>query len=172
MRYSKKKSEKSERIKLGKLHHICVAVNDVEEKAKSFSLFGIGPFEIGLFTSPSTKATLYGKPQGWSMKGGNAKLGSISIELQQTVQGRTLSNDFLAKKGEGIHHIAFECNPPFGEEIAKCERLGIRALQLDQSFEDPSYGWAYMDTEKLVGFVIELLCLPPEKRKSRAVILE
>ena len=165
MNKSKTKSKGENRIELGKLHHICLAVKDVEKTAKAFSaIFGISPFKMGLFETPSTMGILYGKPQGWRIKIGNTKVSPIVLELQQTVGGETASNDFLKIKGEGLHHIAFECNPPIDDEIAKWKRNGIEALQIDKSFDDPRYGWAYMDTSNLVGCILELLCLPPNKR--------
>lgn len=37
-------------------------------------------------------------------------------------------------------------------------------MQIDRNLsDDPRYGWAYIDTEKLVGYVIEIMCFPPDE---------
>lgn len=162
---SKSKPITEDKIVLRELHHVCLAVEDVEKTAKAFStMFGIGPFRISLYESPSTRATVYGKPQSYRLKFGSAKAGPVVIELVQTLEGKTAIDDFLKRRGEGIHHLAFECDPPLDDEVARWKRLGIEALQIDKNLsDDPRYGWAYMDTERLVGCVLEIMCLPPKK---------
>jgi len=161
----KNKPTTEDRIVLREIDHVCLAVENVEKTLAVFStMFGIGPFQISLYESPSTRAMVYGKPQGYRLKFGSAKVGPIVLELVQKLEGKTAIDDFLKKKGEGIHHLAFECDPPLDDELAKWKRRGIEALQIDKNLsEDPKYGWAYMDTEKLVGCVLEIMCLPPKK---------
>lgn len=155
-----------DRIVLGEMRHVCLAVRDVEKTAEAFStIFGIGPFRITLYESPSTRATVYGKPQGYRLKFGHAEAGPVEIELVQTLEGEASIDDFIEKRGEGIHHLAFERDPPLDDELRKWKELGVEALQVDRSLsDDPKYGWAYMDTEKLVGCVLEIMCLPPEEK--------
>ncbi len=152
-----------DRILLREMHHVCLAVRDVEKTAEAFStIFGIGPFRITLYESPSTRATLYGKPQGYRLKFAHAEAGPVEIELVQTLEGKAAIDDFIERRGEGIHHLAFECHPPLDDELRKWKELGVEALQIDRSLsDDPKYGWAYMDTERLVGCVLEIMCLPP-----------
>jgi methylmalonyl-CoA/ethylmalonyl-CoA epimerase len=153
----------NDEIMLRDLHHVSLLVRDVEKSAENFAkLFGIGPFSVTPYNAPATKATVYGKNCGYRLKFGNAKIGAITLELVQTVDGHSALTDYLEKHGEGLHHLAYNCPPPIDDELAKWKKRGIDALQVDKSIsDDPRYGWAYMDTEKLVGCVIEILCLPP-----------
>jgi 4-hydroxyphenylpyruvate dioxygenase-like putative hemolysin len=153
----------NDEIMLRDLHHVSLLVRDVEKSAENFAkVFGIGPFSVTQYNAPATKATVYGKSCGYRLKFGNAKIGSITLELVQTVDGNSALTDHLEKHGEGLHHLAYNCPPPIDDELAKWKKRGIDALQVDKSIsDDPRYGWAYMDTEKLVGCVIEILCLPP-----------
>lgn len=165
MRNGGRKNKQKNKIVLDKMHHICLAVDNVEKTAEAFStMFGIGPFQIRIYESPSTKATVHGKPQGYRLKFGSAKVGEVEIELVQTLEGRAAIDDFLKSRGEGIHHLAFERKTLLEDELVEWKRLGIEAIQVDRNLsEDPRYGWAYMDTEKLLGCIIEIMCLPPKK---------
>jgi 4-hydroxyphenylpyruvate dioxygenase-like putative hemolysin len=159
------KSAAKEGITLRKLHHICLAVRDVDKTAESFStIFGIGPFRKSLYKSPPSRAIVNGKPQGYSLKFASAQLGPITIEIVQPIEGKTAVDDFLRRRGEGLHHLAFECDPPIDEEVERWRKKGVEALQIDKNIsDDPKYGWAYMDTERIVGCVLEIMCLPPKK---------
>ena len=150
-------------IMLRDFHHVSLLVRNVEKSAENFAkVFGIGPFSVTPYDAPAAKATVYGKPCGYKLKFGNAKMGSIPLELVQPVEGHSALTDYITKHGEGLHHLAFSCPPPIDEELAKWKKRGIEALQVDKSIsDDPRYGWAYMDTEKLVGCIIEIVCLPP-----------
>lgn len=158
-----RRNSTDDRIVLREMRHVCLAVKDVEKTAEAFStIFGISPFRITLYESPSTKATVYGKPQGYRLKFAHAKAGAVEIELVQTLEGKAAIDDFIERRGQGIHHLAFECEPPLDDELEKWKRLGIEALQVDRNLsDDPRYGWAYMDTERLIGCVVEIMCLPP-----------
>jgi catechol 2,3-dioxygenase-like lactoylglutathione lyase family enzyme len=153
-----------DRIVLRRIHHVCLAVRDVEKTAEAFSaIFGVSPFRITVYESAPTRATVYGKPQGYRLKFAHAEVGPVGIELVQTLEGKSAIDDFIERRGEGIHHLAFECDPPLDNELRKWKEQGVEALQIDRSLtDDPRYGWAYMDTERLVGCVLEIMCLPPE----------
>jgi hypothetical protein len=150
-------------VMLQDFHHICLLVRDVEKAAENFAkTFGIGPFVATPYEAPASKAMVRGRPQGYKLKFANAKIGPITLELVEAVEGDSALTDFLKQRGEGLHHLAYCCPPPIDDELAKWKKLGIDALQVDKSIsDDPRYGWAYMDTEKLVGCIIEIMCLPP-----------
>jgi methylmalonyl-CoA/ethylmalonyl-CoA epimerase len=150
-------------VMLQNFHHICLLVRDVEKAAENFAkMFSIGPFVTTLHEAPASRAMVRGRPQGYKLKFANAKMGPITLELVQPVEGDSAVTDFLKERGEGLHHLAYSCPPLIDDELAKWKKLGIDALQVDKSIsDDPRYGWAYMDTEKLVGCIIEIMCLPP-----------
>ena len=152
-----------DKVILQDFHHICLLVRDVEKAAKNFAdNFGIGPFVVTPYEAPASKAWVHGKPQGYKLKFANAKIGPITLELVQPVEGNSALTEFLKERGEGLHHLAYKCPPPIDEELARWKKLGVEALQLDKSIhKDPSYGWAYMDSERLVGCILEIMCLPP-----------
>lgn len=76
--------------------------------------------------------------------------------LGESLEGRTIYQEFLEEHGEGPHHIGVPTPLPFDAELEKWERLGIEALQVNR-MEAPGEGWAYMDTQGLVGCILEIL---------------
>jgi hypothetical protein len=92
----------------------------------------------------------------YTLKFGHAKVGPMYLELVQTLEGKTIYQEFLEKHGEGIHHIGVPTPLPFETEFKKWQKLGIKPLQVNR-MEDPEEGWAYMDTQDIAGCIIEML---------------
>lgn len=146
-----------DKIILREIVHVCIVVRDVEKTAKAFAdNFGVGPWRIRRIHSPSTRASLRGEPVEYTLKFGHARMGPITLELVETVDGKTIYQEFLEEHGEGIHHIGVPTPLPFDAEIEKWQKLGIKPLQINK-MEDPEEGWAYMDTQGLVGCILEIL---------------
>jgi 4-hydroxyphenylpyruvate dioxygenase-like putative hemolysin len=149
-----------DRIMLSDITHVCVAVRDVEKTAALYSsLFGIGPFTIRQVHTPADRATVHGAPTAYTLKFGYAKTGAVTLELVETVEGETIYKEYVAQHGEGIHHIGFRAPPPVDQELEQWQKQGIEPLQVNYR-DDPKYGWAYMDTQRLVGCLIEIVCDP------------
>lgn len=146
-----------DRIQLREIVHACVVVRDVEKTAKNISEnFGIGPFEVRLKSYPESQATLRGAAVEYTLKFAYANVGPITLELVETVKGKTIYQEFLEEHGEGLHHLGFPTPLPFDSELKKWEQRGIKPLQVSW-LDDPEEGWAYMDTQKIAGFILEIL---------------
>lgn len=146
-----------DKIMLREIVHVCVVVRDVEERARAFAeKFGIGPWRIRVVRTPSTRASVRGEPLDYTLKFGHARVGPVTLELVETVEGRTIYQEFLEKHGEGLHHIGVPTPVPFDAELEKWRRQGIESLQANR-MEDPEEGWAYMDTQDIVGCILEIL---------------
>jgi len=146
-----------DKILLNEIVHACIVVRNVEKTAKTLAeKYGIGPFEIRQKTYPKTNASIRGEPVEYTLKFGYSKVGSIVLELVETVKGKSIYNEFLEAHGEGIHHIGFPTPLPFETELRKWESQGVKALQVSK-LDDPEEGWAYMDTQSDVGFIMEIL---------------
>ena len=146
-----------DKIMLREIVHVCLVVRDVEKTAKTFvEKLGIGPFRIRILHSPASRASVRGEPVEYKLKFAHAKVGPIYLELVETLEGKSIYQEFLQKHGEGIHHIGVPTPLPFDAELEKWEKLGIKPLQVNRQ-DDPEEGWAYMDTRGLVGFIVEVL---------------
>ena len=137
--------------------HVCVVVRDVGKTAKALAdRFGIGPWEVHRKSYPKSQATFRGEPVECTFKFAYAKAGPITLELAEPISGKSSYREFLDKHGEGLHHIGFAAPLPFDAEVKKWQRQGIKPIQ-SAKLDDPEEGWAYMDTQDLVGFTMEIL---------------
>jgi methylmalonyl-CoA/ethylmalonyl-CoA epimerase len=151
------RSVPKDRIMLREVVHVCVVVRDVEKTAGAFAeKFGIGPWRIRVVHTPSSRASVRGEPVDYTLKFGHARVGPVTLELVETVEGKTIYQEFLEEHGEGIHHIGVPTPVPFDAELEKWRGQGVEALQVNR-MEDPEEGWAYMDTHGLVGCILEIL---------------
>ena len=141
------------------LCQIAIVVKSIDETVKFYSeVFGIGPFEIREAHFPT--ATYYGKKAGYRGKRAFAQLGPVTLELIELIEGKTVHEDFLKEKGEGLHHIGFNV-----KDLDRCEEEARKAgLKIIQGFrrEDGS-GFAYVDSDRIGGAMFELIQRPVPK---------
>lgn len=79
-----------------KLEHIGIAVKDLEKSNKLFAtIFNQQPYKLEEVESEHVKTSFF-------------KTGESKIELLQATDANSAIAKFIEKKGEGIHHLAFE----------------------------------------------------------------
>jgi methylmalonyl-CoA/ethylmalonyl-CoA epimerase len=129
-----------------------VVVKSIDETIEYYKkIFGFGPFEIREVEFPH--ATYYGKIAGYRGKRAFFNLGPIEIELIELKDGKTIHEDFLREKGEGLHHIAFRVKN-LEEARRRAEMAGLKVIQ---GFASPDgTGYAYLDSDKVGGVIFEL----------------
>jgi methylmalonyl-CoA/ethylmalonyl-CoA epimerase len=142
-----------------KLCQIAVVVNSIDETVKFYQeSFGMGPFEIRVVDFPN--ATYHGKKAGYRGKRAFAKLGPVTLELIELIEGKTVHEDFLREKGEGLHHIGFEVQD-LQKAVGEAEKQGMKVVQ-GATREDGS-GFAYLNSDKVGGMMVELIQWPKAK---------
>tara|TARA_B100000965_G_C19300526_1_gene629964 strand:- start:88 stop:489 length:402 start_codon:yes stop_codon:yes gene_type:complete len=95
-----------------KIEHIGLAVKDLSASNKIFnSLFKISPYKEETVASEKVKTSFY-------------KIGDVKIELLQDVGKNGIIANFIKKRGEGLHHIAFEVEN-IQEEIGRLKERGL-----------------------------------------------
>jgi methylmalonyl-CoA/ethylmalonyl-CoA epimerase len=150
---SQKKPEQRDKIFAPEnLYQIGIVVKDIDETIKYYEkLFGFGPFEVR-YVDYST-ATYYGKVAGYRGKRAFFFLGPIQIELIELVDGKTIHEDFLRAKGEGLNHLGFRVDN-IEEAKKRADELGFKVIQ---SFTRPdNTGFAYIDSDKIGGVIFEM----------------
>lgn len=141
---------------LKEINQVCVVVEDLKGSMERYwKLFGLGPWSVYTFAPPElTDMIVRGKPETYSMKIGLTNIGPLMFELIQPLEGESIYKEFLEKKGEGLHHIASFKLDDVEEAIEYLKKQGISVLQSGRWHG--SY-FAYMDTEKTLGMVVELV---------------
>ena len=88
---------------LNTINHIGIAVKNLESSMELFTkIFGINDFHLETVEQQKVSVASF-------------KLGEIRIELTAATSEDSPIAKFLEKKGEGIHHIAFETDNVISE---------------------------------------------------------
>jgi catechol 2,3-dioxygenase-like lactoylglutathione lyase family enzyme len=125
------------------------------------ALFGIGPFRLVEWPDrPEAKFYYRGVEESVRFKQAFVQSGAVEIELIQPLEGRSGYRDFLDQTGGGIHHVLFEVTDidPVIQELAKS---GVAVRQSGTGIR-PGTRWALLDTQELLGFLVELRHRPGE----------
>lgn len=141
------------------LVQIGVVVRDLDKVTAALSqVFGIGPFRT-IDWPPADRADIqrfyYGKPGSFRARMAFTELGPIELELIQPLEGESIWADFLEKHGEGIHHIRFNV-PDVEPVIEYLAGHNVGVAQMGSGLR-PGTTWVNLDTERLVGFTIEIM---------------
>lgn len=108
---------------------LSIVVRDLEATMKTYvERYGIGPWELYEF-NPATvsEQTRDGEPSEYAIRLAVTMVGSVQWELVQPLDDRSIYADFLAEKGEGVHHVAVG-GRPYTEELEAMRANGRRVL--------------------------------------------
>ena len=98
-----------------KLEHIGIAVRDLEASNELFeTLFERPHYKIESVESEGVKTSFF-------------KVGDSKIELLEGTHANSPIAKFIEKRGEGIHHLAFEVDD-IEQEIKRLEKRGFRLI--------------------------------------------
>lgn len=98
-----------------KIEHIGIAVKDIEQSNSLFaSLFGKPHYKIEEVASEGVKTAFF-------------QVGENKVELLEATNSESPIAKFIAKKGEGIHHIAFAVKD-IVSEVARLKKEGFTIL--------------------------------------------
>ena len=77
------------------------------------------------------------------------------LELIEPAGGNSLYSEWLAERGEGLHHLAVIVSS-LDESIAALEQAGFANVQSGHGFKPAGTGgYAYFDTTAALGFILE-----------------
>jgi len=132
-----------------KIHHIAIAVNNIEEAAKFFQeVMGLNLMGVEVVTAQKTKVGFF-------------KIGESNIELVEPSEPDSPLVKFLETKGQGIHHICFEVDDVEAEVKAYLEK---GATLIDQKPRPGAHNTkvAFVHPKSSSGVLIELNELPKD----------
>ena len=143
------------------IDQVAVVVRDLGIAMAEYLKLGIGPWDVYTYgPHRMPKMTYRGKEQGYVMKLALAYVGPTMYELIESVEGPNVYEEFLATRGEGLHHLGYSV-PDIHAEIERMEAMGYPLLQSGHGFGiDGDGAYAYFDTEDSVGCILEAICFP------------
>lgn len=147
----------AKRVDLGPVVQVGIVVRDAAAKARAWTeRFDLAPAYIIDWPPPGSNLeagrTYHGEPGDFHMRLAFIETGPVQIEFIEPLSGSNIYTDFLAEHGEGLHHILFEVDDP--EAVAAGLKTPI--LQSGGSVLRPGALWAYLDTQELLGCIVEL----------------
>ena len=128
---------------MNKIEHIGIAVKDLEKANLLYAkLFGEPHYKIEEVKSESVKTSFF-------------KVGHNKIELLEATDDHSAIAKFIERKGEGIHHIAFDVDD-IENEIKRLKAEGFNVIN-----EMPKKGAdnklvAFLHPKSTNGVLIEL----------------
>ncbi len=132
---------------LSRIYHLGYAVEDIEAASRFYKEnFGAEPGEPEVVEEQGIVATMF-------------RVGESSIELVQPTHPDSPVGRFLAKRGEGFHHVAYQVED-LKEALAELKRKGVELID-----EEPRRGaggtlMAFVHPKSAFGVLTELVELP------------
>jgi 4-hydroxyphenylpyruvate dioxygenase-like putative hemolysin len=135
-------------IQLTNISHLGIAVKDAEKTAKFISsIWNIGTPKVSDY-EPKKEELISGEP--FKVRLVFIKFGTLTLELLQPLDNKSIWAKFIAEKGEGIHHIAFGVSNY--DEMVSAFQKQKHPMLVAASFQGER--WCYFDTSP-GGMVIE-----------------
>jgi methylmalonyl-CoA/ethylmalonyl-CoA epimerase len=132
---------------LNRIYHLGYAVRDIGAASRFYEEnFGVVPGEPEVVEEQGIVATMF-------------SVGDSTIELVQPIRPDSPVGRFLDKRGEGVHHVAFEVED-LQETLAYLKRNGVELID-----EEPRRGAggtriAFVHPKGAFGVLTELVELP------------
>lgn len=122
--------ESSAKVRVKAINQVCIVVEDLQKSMEDYwNILGIGPWDVYAYEAPMVHYYEYhGKPAYAKTKLGITRVGSVQLELVEHVAGDTIFRDFLAKHGEGLHHLNFLVDD-VDETVAILAKEGFPSVQ-------------------------------------------
>lgn len=126
-----------------RLHHVGLVVADLDAAAGSYATLGFDDGEPHDIPEQNIRAITFRAGPGW-------------LELIQPTDLEGPIARFMAKRGEGVHHVAYAVDD-IRAELARLSAAGVRLI--DESPRTGAHGWsiAFVHPESCHGVLTELV---------------
>lgn len=126
-----------------KVEHIGIAVKSLVESNHTFSrLLGQAPYKTETVKSEFVRTSFF-------------KLGETKIELLEATDEQSAIAKFINRRGEGIHHIAFEVDD-LEAEMARLSQEGFRLLMANPKLGADNKRICFLHPKDTHGVLVEL----------------
>ncbi|GGX07392.1 methylmalonyl-CoA epimerase [Aquimarina muelleri] len=126
-----------------KIEHLGIAVKDIEQANKLYEkLLGVPPYKQEAVESEAVLTSFF-------------KVGDSKIELLASTNEDGPIGKFIAKKGEGIHHIAFDVEN-IEIELDRLEKEGFQLINKTPKSGADNKLVAFLHPKSTNGVLIEL----------------
>ncbi|MCR4427782.1 MAG: methylmalonyl-CoA epimerase [Caldiserica bacterium] len=128
---------------LKKIEHVGIAVNSLEKSIPVFKNLGMKFLGIEEVPSQKVKVAMF-------------EIGDVHVELLEPTSPDSAIGKFLEKRGEGLHHIAFETEDIEGQ-MREYKTLGFEFI--DQEPREGSHDtWIFFLHPRSTNSVLTEIC--------------
>ncbi len=128
---------------LNKVEHIGIAVKNLKESEILFTrLLGVAPYKQESVESEGVNTLFF-------------QVGETKIELLEATKPESAIAKFIEKKGEGIHHLAFDVSD-IHTEMRRMESEGFRLLNPEPKDGADNKIICFLHPKETNGVLIEL----------------
>jgi len=121
--------------------------------------YGIGPWTFYEFNPDTVQdMQVHGRPQEHAMRLAVAYIGDVEIELIEPLDDKSIYAKFLKKQGEGLHHVALNCEN-YDKTLQFFQEKGLNVLQRGNWH---GCRYSYIDTTQDLGLIAEIYGAPPD----------
>jgi methylmalonyl-CoA/ethylmalonyl-CoA epimerase len=150
---------------------IGILVRNLENACRRYSaLWQCGPWRVYTYGPEILSSQSYrGEPSHFVVR---IALNSTTpqLELLQPVEGPSVYDEWLERRGEGLHHLAAFVEDA-DEAIASLATAGYPVLQEGRGFGVDGDGvFAYFETEHDFSYLLEVV-QPPEVRREPELVI-
>ncbi|WP_211482384.1 methylmalonyl-CoA epimerase [Aquimarina amphilecti] len=128
---------------MNKIEHIGIAVKDIDQSNRLYEqLLGVPPYKQETVESESVITSFF-------------KVGENKIELVASTKEDGPIGKFISKKGEGIHHIAFDVDD-IEKELERLEKEGFQLINKTPKKGADNKLVAFIHPKTTNGVLVEL----------------
>jgi hypothetical protein len=136
---------------------ISIVVRDLEGTMRTYvDEYGIGPWEIYAFDGAEVEPLPGGPAVEGAWRIAVTMVGSVQWELVEPLDDRSIYAEFLASKGEGLHHVAV-AGTPYPDLLEELRAKG-RAVPLGGVYRGVTF--AYLSTDEDLKAITEIFDWP------------
>ena len=126
------------------VHHVAMAVEDLDEAVATYErLFG-------------ARVELRGRMEDQGVEAAYMRVGSGRVELLSALGADTPVGRFLAKRGPGMHHVAFEVQD-VAAEIDRLTADGAEVIDLEPREGLGGHEVSFVHPDSLHGVLAEVI---------------
>lgn len=164
--------EQAADLHLPGLFHLGWVVRDCSAAASDLAeRLGAGPFVSSGAPSRFEHALVRDTPTPFALRIAFGVLGGILLELLEPLDGASPHAEFLARNGEGLHHLAYLVTD-LDDQLAAARRARPPLqLLVDGTGPGNPVRWAYLESAAAHGTVVELLERSPAAEAAFAPML-
>jgi methylmalonyl-CoA/ethylmalonyl-CoA epimerase len=148
---------------------IGILVRDLEQAlARYEALWGGGPWRVYTYGHGAIPWVTYRGEPGLHRMRIALSAHSPQVELIESLDGPSIYEEHLASCGEGLHHLGFQVES-LDAAIDSMAQAGYDVVQSGGGFGlDGDGGYAYFDTDRDLGVVLEAIEVPKRRREPES----